>query len=71
MLEKKFKAGDKINPEILLNKRLIHKIKGKAPKVKILGRGEIKKSVIVEGCQLSKGAKEKIEKAGGQIILTT
>lgn len=37
------------------------------PEVKILGEGEITKPLIIEGCQISKSAKEKIEKAGGQI----
>ncbi len=66
-LEKKFKPGDLISPAVLLEKRLIRKIKGRIPKVKILGKGEIKKAIIIEGCQFSKLAKAKIEKAGGKI----
>jgi large subunit ribosomal protein L15 len=66
-LEKKFKAGEKITPEILTERRIIRKIKGKVPKVKILGKGEIKKALTIENCLVSKGAKEKIEKAGGQV----
>ena len=66
-LDKKFKAGEKITPEILLEKEIISRIKGRKPKVKILGKGEITKSLIIEGCQVSKKAREKIEKAGGQI----
>jgi large subunit ribosomal protein L15 len=68
VLEKKFKEGEKISPQILLEKKLISKIKGKMPKVKILGKGEIKKKLIIEGCQVSKKAREKIEKSGGKII---
>lgn len=68
ILEKNFNPGEKINPKILLEKKIISKIKGRTPKVKILGRGDLKKSLIVEGCQVSKSAKEKIEKAGGKII---
>jgi len=67
LLEKKFKAGDKINPEILLEQRLIRKIKGRVASVKILGRGKITKALIIENCQASKGAREQIEKAGGKI----
>jgi len=67
ILEKKFKAGSAINPKILLKLRLIRRIKGKMPKVKILGKGEITKKLVVEGCEISKRAKEKIEKAGGQV----
>jgi large subunit ribosomal protein L15 len=66
-LGKNFSAGELVTPESLLEKRLIRRIKGKVPEVKILGKGEIKKALIVKGCQLSKSAKEKIEKAGGKV----
>lgn len=36
-------------------------------KVKILGDGEIKTAIIVEGLAVSKSAKEKIEKTGGNV----
>lgn len=68
LLEKKFKEGEKVSPEILLERKIISKIKGKIPPVKILARGEIKKKLVIENCFLSKKAKEKIEKAGGTII---
>ncbi|MBA7611176.1 50S ribosomal protein L15 [subsurface metagenome] len=61
VLEKKFKTGDKVNPQTLLEKGLIRKIKGKIPLVKILAKGKITKSLTVEGCLLSKSAKEKIK----------
>ena len=67
ILEKKFKEGDIINSQTLLKRKLVSKIKGKMQKVKILGRGEITKKLIIEGCQVSKQAKEKIEKLGGKI----
>ncbi len=67
ILEKKFTSGEKISPQILLEKKLIPKIKGKIPRVKILGKGKITKPLTIEGCSLSKSAREKIEKAGGQI----
>ncbi len=68
-LEKKFQSGDKVNPQILLEKKLIRRIKGKTPEVKILGRapGKLTKKLIIEGCQVSKSAREEIEKAGGTI----
>lgn len=66
-LEKKFKTGDKINPEILLKQGLIHKIKGKMPLVKILGKGKLSKTLIIEGCQTSKGALDQIKKAHGMV----
>jgi len=66
-LEKKFESGAKINPEVLFTKKIIRKIKGRIPEVKILGKGELKKKLIIEDCKVSKGAREKIEKAGGEI----
>jgi len=67
ILEKKFNSAEKVNPEILLEKRIIRKIKGRIPLVKILGKGKLTKPLIVEGCKVSKSAKEKIEKANGQV----
>jgi large subunit ribosomal protein L15 len=64
-LEKNSKDGEIINPENLLNKGIIRMIKGKTPEVKILGKGKISKKIVVEKCQLSKSAKEAIEKVGG------
>ncbi|GAG67712.1 unnamed protein product [marine sediment metagenome] len=67
VLEKKFKSEEKINPQVLLAKSLIRRIKGRIPKIKILGEGKLTKKLIIEDCQVSKQAKEKIEKAGGTI----
>jgi len=66
-LDRKFNSGEKITPQILLEKKIISKIKGKMPKVKLLGKGEFTKKLLIEGCEFSKGAKEAIEKAGGKI----
>ncbi len=66
-LERKFNEGEKVTPEILVEKRIIRKIGGKVPKVKILGRGELKKKLEFERCLCSKKAREKIEKVGGVI----
>lgn len=68
-LEKKFNSGEKINPQKLLERKIISKIKGRMPQVKILAKGELTKPLIIENCLLSKSAKEKIEKAGGEIKL--
>lgn len=68
VLEKKFTSGEKINPAVLMKKGLIRRIRGKVPKVKILGKGKLTKALTVEGCQASKQAKERIEKAAGQVI---
>jgi len=66
-LEKKFKAGDLVNPETLLKQKLIRRIKGVAPRVKILAKGNVTKALVIENSQLSKKARELIEKAGGTI----
>lgn len=66
-LEKEFKSGDVVTPQVLLEKRLIRKIKGKRPLVKILGKGKITKTFTIEGCLVSKVAKEQIEKANGMV----
>ena len=67
VLEKNSKDGEIINPENLVKKGIISKIKGRTPKVKILGTGKITKKIVVENCKTSKTAKEAIEKAGGSI----
>jgi len=67
-LEKKFKEGEKVNPEVLVEKRLVRKIEGKVPEVKILSKGKLTKKLIFENCQFSKKAKELIEKIGGKIL---
>jgi large subunit ribosomal protein L15 len=66
-LEGKFNDGDIINPENLIKSHIISKIKGKIPKVKILGTGKFTKKLIIKNCGASKSAKEAIEKAGGSI----
>lgn len=63
-LDKKFKDGERVTPKTLLKKGLVGKMR---VAVKILGNGDIKKKLIIEGCAVSKSAKEKIEKAGGKI----
>jgi len=67
ILEKTSKDGEIINPENLIKKGIISKIKGRTPKVKILGAGKLTKKLVVENCKTSESAKEAIEKAGGVI----
>ena len=67
LLERKFKSGEIITPAYLLKKGIIRKIKGKIPKVKILGKEKLSKALIIENCAVSKTKKEIIEKAGGTI----
>jgi len=66
-IESSFDAGAIISPKTLVAKKLVNKISGKLPTVKILGTGEITKKVVIIDCQISGAAKEKVEKAGGTI----
>jgi len=63
-LEARFEAGATVNMETLKAARLV---KGTYDAVKVLGNGDITKSLTVEGCKVSKSAQEKIEKAGGKV----
>jgi large subunit ribosomal protein L15 len=65
--ETAFKAGETINPKMLLERGLVRARKGATPAIKILGTGDITKKFVVSGCIMSKAAKEKIEKAGGSV----
>ena len=59
-----FKAIAKITPETLNEARLLRK---PGIPVVILGRGDVKKAYNVSVHRISKGAKEKIEAAGGSV----
>ncbi len=59
-IDKKFKPGDTVSPESLLKVGLIHKIKGRMPKVKILGKGELKKRLVFKDLLFSEAAQKKI-----------
>jgi len=63
-LEKEFKAGDVVSVDTLKEKGIIKK---NSQGVKILGKGEIKIKLNIEGVAVSAAAKEKIMKAGGTI----
>lgn len=65
-LEKAFSNGDTVSEESLRNAGLV---KGRFDGVKILGRGEVTKSLIIQVDEVSATAREKIEKAGGKVVL--
>ena len=67
VLEKEFNDQETVNPETLIKKGIVDKIKGKIPKIKILGQGELTKSLSFENCLVSEKAKEKIKKAKGNV----
>lgn len=59
-----FKANAKVNPETLEKANLLRK---PGLPVVVLGRGEIKKSLKVSVHRVTKGARGKIEAAGGSV----
>ena len=67
VIEKIFSNGATVNPSSLVKMEVVELYKGKNPKVKILGTGEITKKVNVSGCAISVEANAKIEKAGGKV----
>ena len=64
-LNEKYSDGEKVNLETLVEKRIIKK---NDKFVKLLGNGELTKKLEVALEKVSGSAKEKVEKAGGEII---
>ena len=65
-LVRNFEAGATVDTEGLLEAGLV---KGRFDGVKILGNGELTKSLTVESNRFSKTAQEKIEKSGGTVVI--
>jgi len=61
-----FQAGAQVDERALRDHGII---KGHADRIKILGNGELTKSVTVTAHSFSKTAQEKIAKAGGKAVL--
>ena len=65
-LEARFQAGEEVNPQTLKAKNLA---KGAFDVLKVLGDGELTKSLKVTAHRFSRTAAEKIQQAGGQIVV--
>ena len=65
-LETAFQAGEDVTPGTLRERNLA---KGRYDILKVLGDGELTKSLKVSAHRFSKSAKEKIEKAGGEAVI--
>jgi large subunit ribosomal protein L15 len=65
-LEKAFAAGEDANPETLRAKGLA---RGRFDLLKVLGDGQLTKSLNVSAHRFSRSAMEKIQQAGGQAIV--
>ena len=61
-----FKAGSEVTPEFLAEKKLLHK---KGHPIVITGTGDLKVALNVKVHRITKGAKNKIEAAGGKVEL--
>ena len=60
----RFENGTEITPELLLETRLVRKLEKGG--VKILGNGNLEKSLTVKAHKFTQSAAEKIEAAGGK-----
>jgi len=70
----KYISKGKLNSRNLINLSELKKnkiLKDKIDKIKLLGNGDIKDKINIEVDFISKSAKEKIEKNGSSIKLTT
>ena len=66
-LEKKYTAGEMVNPQTLAERGIIDMPGGRSISVKLLGDGELTKKLNVEGCFVSGSAQQKIIAAGGTV----
>ena len=62
----KFEDGAEVTPELLKASGLVKKLEDG---VSVMGNGEITKKLTVSAHRFTKTAKEKIEKAGGKVIV--
>lgn len=67
VLEANLETGVTVTPALLVATGLISGVRKRAPKIKILGNGDVKKSFMVVDCQVSQSAKTKIEAASGSV----
>ncbi len=62
----RFPEGTVVTPELLAQAGMLHK---NSNPVVILGRGELTRALTVKAQRITKGAREKIEAAGGKVEL--
>ncbi|MEX0673037.1 MAG: uL15 family ribosomal protein [Candidatus Paceibacterota bacterium] len=67
VLQEAFKSGESVTPDVLVEMKLVAPVRKKVPIVKVLGRGDLKKKLVITGCVVSATAREKIEAAGGTV----
>jgi large subunit ribosomal protein L15 len=62
----RFDAGAIVDEKALRQARLVQ---GRDVRIKVLGDGELKKKLVVSAHSFSASARQKIEKAGGKVVL--
>jgi large subunit ribosomal protein L15 len=62
----KFDSGTRVTEQLLREKGFIN---GKSDRIKILARGELTKNLTVEADKFSDAARQKIEQAGGSVVV--
>ena len=67
-IETAFVDGEAVSPKDLVAKKLLGRESGRIPTVKILGVGTLTKKLTFSNCEVSKSAREKIEKVGGKVL---
>jgi large subunit ribosomal protein L15 len=65
-IDQAFEKGEEVTLESLKSKNLA---RGRFDILKVLGDGELKKKLKISAHRFSESAKEKIEKAGGELVL--
>ncbi|MEK7082281.1 MAG: uL15m family ribosomal protein [Patescibacteria group bacterium] len=60
LLARKFSEGETVSPETLHAKRIVRRIRGRMPQVKILGAGNMKKKFVFKGVMFSRSAEAQI-----------
>jgi len=65
-LEREFDAGSSVGPDCVLKKHLVH---GQFDELKVLGDGDLTKKLKVSAHRFSASARQKIEAAGGEVVV--
>jgi large subunit ribosomal protein L15 len=67
-LDKKFEANERITPELMAERGIIKKSRlARGEGVVVLGAADLSKPLNVTAHRFSRGAREKIEAAGGEV----
>ncbi len=66
VLDRNFQIGEEVTTETLRSKSIV---RGEFDQLKVLGNGDLTKNLKIVAHKFSKSALEKIEKAGGQVVV--